>query len=47
MLGAPWLALVDGALDPERDINGAAGHRTLTVPATLTGEPNPALGLTS
>ena len=37
MLSAPSLALVEGALDPKRDINGTAGHLTLTLPAALTG----------
>src|SRR4029079_14390476 len=37
MLGAPSLALVEGALDPKRDINGTAGRLTLTLPAALTG----------
>ena len=37
MLGAPSLSLVEGALDPERDINGTAGRLTLTLPAALTG----------
>ncbi|HEX3305973.1 MAG TPA: condensation domain-containing protein, partial [Streptosporangiaceae bacterium] len=36
MLGAPSLALVEGALDPQRDINGTAGRLTLTLPAALT-----------
>ena len=37
MLAAPSLALVEGALDPKRDINGTAGRLTLTLPAALTG----------
>ena len=37
MLAAPSLSLVDGALDPVRDINGTAGRLTLTLPAALTG----------
>ena len=37
MLGAPSLSLVEGALDPKRDINGTAGRLTLTLPAALTG----------
>ena len=37
MLDAPSLSLVDGALDPVRDINGTAGRLTLTLPAALTG----------
>ena len=37
MLSAPSLSLVDGALDPARDIGGTAGHLTLTLPAAVTG----------
>ena len=37
MLSAPSLSLVDGALDPARDISGTAGHLTLTLPAAVTG----------
>ena len=37
MLGSPSLSLVEGALDPSRDINGTAGRLTLTLPAALTG----------
>ncbi|HSB22524.1 MAG TPA: condensation domain-containing protein, partial [Burkholderiaceae bacterium] len=37
MLAAPSLSLVDGTLDPVRDINGTAGRLTLTLPAALTG----------
>src|SRR4051812_49741913 len=37
MLGAPSLSLVEGALDPKRDISGTAGRLTLTLPAALTG----------
>ena len=37
MLSEPALSLVDGALDPDRDIAGTAGHLTLTLPATVTG----------
>ena len=37
MLSAPSLSLVDGALDPARDLRGTAGHLTLTLPAALTG----------
>ena len=33
MLRAPALALVDGALDPARDVSGTAGQLTLTLPA--------------
>ena len=33
---APALPLVDGALDPRRDIAGAAGHVRLTLPDALT-----------
>ena len=36
MLSAPSLSLVDGALDPARDVSGTAGHLTLTLPAALT-----------
>ena len=32
MQDAPSLALVDGALDPRRDIAGVAGHVRLTLP---------------
>ena len=37
MLGAPSLSLVDGALDPDRDVAGTAGELTLRLPAGLTG----------
>ncbi|MDX6523295.1 MAG: hypothetical protein QOI17_808, partial [Gaiellales bacterium] len=37
MLRAPALALVDGNLDPARDISGTAGQLTLTLPANITG----------
>ena len=37
MLSEPSLSLVEGALDPERDIGGTARHLTLTLPAALTG----------
>ena len=37
MLSGPALSLADGALDPDRDIAGTAGHLTLTLPATVTG----------
>ena len=37
MLSQPSLALVDGALDPARDISGTAGHLTLMLPAAITG----------
>ena len=36
MLRAPSLSLVDGALDPVRDVSGTAGHLTLTLPAEVT-----------
>ncbi|HKA80102.1 MAG TPA: condensation domain-containing protein, partial [Xanthobacteraceae bacterium] len=36
MLQEPSLRLVDGALDPRRDVSDAAGHFTLTLPAALT-----------
>jgi non-ribosomal peptide synthase protein (TIGR01720 family) len=36
MLRAPALSLCDGALDPQRDVSGAAGHVTLTLPEALT-----------
>ena len=37
MLSAPSLPLVEGALDPSRDISGTAGQFTLTLPAAITG----------
>jgi non-ribosomal peptide synthase protein (TIGR01720 family) len=37
MLSEPALSLVDGWLDPARDIAGTAGHLTLTLPAAITG----------
>ena len=37
LLGEPSVALVDGVLDPARDVNGTAGHLTLTLPAAVTG----------
>ena len=37
MLREPSLSLLDGALDPMRDVSGTAGHLTLTLPAALTG----------
>ena len=37
MLRAPALALVDGGLDPARDVSGTAGQLALTLPAALTG----------
>ena len=37
MLSAPSLSLVDGVLDPARDLSGTAGRLTLTLPAALTG----------
>ncbi len=37
MLSEPALSLADGALDPDRDIAGTAGHLTLTLPARVTG----------
>ena len=36
MHSGPALSLVDGRLDPERDVVGTAGHVTLTLPAGLT-----------
>jgi non-ribosomal peptide synthase protein (TIGR01720 family) len=36
-LSGPSVPLVDGSLDPARDVIGAAGHLTLTLPASLTG----------
>ncbi len=36
MLREPSLSLIDGALDPVRDVSGTAGHLTLTLPAELT-----------
>ena len=36
MQSAPALSLVDGALDPQRDVAGTAGHLTLTLPSALT-----------
>ena len=33
---APALSLYDGALDPQRDISGTAGHVVLTLPSALT-----------
>ena len=36
MLSEPSLSLVDGALDPARDVAGTAGHLTLTLPAAVT-----------
>ena len=37
MLSAPALSLVEGALDPTRDVSGRAGQLTLTLPAAITG----------
>ena len=37
LLSAPSLALIDGALDAQRDTAGTAGHLTLTLPAEVTG----------
>ena len=37
MLSEPSVSLVDGSLDPARDVIGTAGHLTLTLPASLTG----------
>ena len=37
MLRAPSLSLVDGTLDPVRDVSGTAGRLTLTLPAEITG----------
>ena len=37
MLEAPSLSLVDGALDPDRDVAGTSGGLTLRLPAGLTG----------
>ncbi|HEY1245901.1 MAG TPA: amino acid adenylation domain-containing protein, partial [Hyphomicrobiaceae bacterium] len=36
-LAAPSLSLVEGALDPERDVLGSAGHLTLQLPPAVTG----------
>src|SRR5262249_23198277 len=36
MLSEPSLLLVDGSLDPARDVMGAAGGLTLTLPVTVT-----------
>ena len=36
MLSAPSLSLVEGSLDPGRDLSGGAGHLTLTLPAAIT-----------
>src|SRR5262249_47826724 len=36
MLRQPALALVDGGLDPARDVHGAAGQLTLTLPVAIT-----------
>ena len=36
MQNGPALSLVDGELDPQRDVSGAAGHVTLTLPSALT-----------
>ena len=36
MQSGPALSLVDGALDARRDVAGAAGHLTLTLPSALT-----------
>ena len=36
MLGGPSLLLSDGRLDASRDVNGTAGHLTLTLPASVT-----------
>src|ERR1700724_1185420 len=35
MLSAPALSLVEGALDPTRDVSGRAGQLTLTLPAAI------------
>jgi non-ribosomal peptide synthase protein (TIGR01720 family) len=35
-LSAPSLSLIDGELDPDRDLAGCAGHLTLTLPAAIT-----------
>ncbi len=37
MLSAPSLSLVEGSLDPDRDLSGTAGQLTLTLPAAITG----------
>src|SRR2546421_1298564 len=37
MLSEPAVSLVDGSLDPARDIAGTAGHLALTLPAAVTG----------
>ena len=37
MLSEPSLSLVEGALDPARDVTGTAGQLTLTLPAAVTG----------
>src|SRR5262249_55481741 len=36
MLSAPSLLLVEGSLDPARDVMGTAGRLTLTLPAAVT-----------
>ena len=36
MLSAPCVSLVAGSLDRDRDLNGGAGHLTLTLPAAVT-----------
>ena len=36
MLSAPSVSLVDGSLDPARDVVGTAGQLTLTLPASVT-----------
>src|SRR5262249_56784862 len=36
MLSEPSLLLVDGSLDPARDVMGTAGGLTLTLPVTVT-----------
>ena len=36
MQSGPALSLVDGALDPQRDVSGTAGHVMLTLPSALT-----------
>ena len=36
MLSKPSLSLIDGSLDPRRDINGTARHLTFTLPVAIT-----------
>ena len=37
MLSTPTASLMDGPLDPVRDVAGKAGHLTMTLPADVTG----------